>query len=253
MSGKVQWTYCRELCRISPRWYQTRRRKEPPGSLLSSSPGWRMAASGGKWKFCQITFKFAPIISTSYNQGGGAGEHGRGRVSLHQQGHVCRLQGRSWLCSGLNWKYSKELPDNWKYSKELPDKCVPSLHLKSQRDNTGVGGNWCSAKHQDKGDLTQAVRWVCRHPRRARQAQHRAGENQLQGAWILIFCSPMEHGTLDFLFPHEEWIFWFHGAWIIIFSPQVNFAKEFEFRAEESTMEQAEREICRTLRWDSLG
>jgi len=29
---------------------------------------------------------------------------------------------------------------------------------------------------------------------------------------------------------------------------QVNFAKEFEFRAEESTMEQAEREICRTLR-----
>ena len=34
----------------------------------------------------------------------------------------------------------------------------------------------------------------------------------------------------------------------MIFSPQVNFAKEFEFRAEESTMEQAEREICRTLR-----
>jgi len=29
---------------------------------------------------------------------------------------------------------------------------------------------------------------------------------------------------------------------------QVNFAKEFEFRAEESSMEQAEREICRTLR-----
>merc|ERR1719334_1145784 len=29
---------------------------------------------------------------------------------------------------------------------------------------------------------------------------------------------------------------------------EVNFAKEFEFRAEESTMEQAEREICRTLR-----
>ena len=29
---------------------------------------------------------------------------------------------------------------------------------------------------------------------------------------------------------------------------KVNFAKEFEFRAEESTMEQAEREICRTLR-----
>jgi len=29
---------------------------------------------------------------------------------------------------------------------------------------------------------------------------------------------------------------------------QVGFAKEFEFRAEESTMEQAEREICRTLR-----
>ena len=34
----------------------------------------------------------------------------------------------------------------------------------------------------------------------------------------------------------------------MIFSLQVNFAKEFEFRAEESTMEQAEREICRTLR-----
>ena len=110
--SSVNLFYCRELCRISPRWYQTRRRKEPPGSLLSSSPGWRMAASGGKWKFRQITFKFAPIISTSCNQGGGAGEHGRGRVSLHQQGHVCRLQGRSWLCSGLNWKYSKELPDN---------------------------------------------------------------------------------------------------------------------------------------------
>jgi hypothetical protein len=29
---------------------------------------------------------------------------------------------------------------------------------------------------------------------------------------------------------------------------QVTFAKEFEFRAEESSMEQAEREICRTLR-----
>jgi len=29
---------------------------------------------------------------------------------------------------------------------------------------------------------------------------------------------------------------------------QVNFAKEFEFRAEDSTMEQAEKEICRTLR-----
>merc|ERR1711970_1526703 len=29
---------------------------------------------------------------------------------------------------------------------------------------------------------------------------------------------------------------------------QVGFAKEFEFRAEESSMEQAEREICRTLR-----
>lgn len=43
-------------------------------------------------------------------------------------------------------------------------------------------------------------------------------------------------------------IFLFHGAWIMIFPPQVNFAKEFEFRAEESTMEQAEREICRTLR-----
>ena len=33
------------------------------------------------------------------------------------------------------------------------------------------------------------------------------------------------------------------------FCCQVNFAKEFEFRAEESSMEQAEREICRTLRW----
>ena len=56
---------------------------------------------------------------------------------------------------------------------------------------------------------------------------------------LWIFCSCMKHG-FDFLFPH--------GAWIMIFSPQVNFAKEFEFRAEESTMEQAEREICRTLR-----
>ena len=37
----------------------------------------------------------------------------------------------------------------------------------------------------------------------------------------------------------------------VVFStpcPQVNFAREFEFRAEETTMEAAEREICRTLR-----
>ena len=49
--------------------------------------------------------------------------------------------------------------------------------------------------------------------------------------------------AIDFFVPP-----WSNGAWIMIFSPQVNFAKEFEFRAEESTMEQAEREICRTLR-----
>ena len=60
-----------------------------------------------------------------------------------------------------------------------------------------------------------------------------------------MFCIEYDGYIADptFLLPQDSKL-----ASNLIFFCQVNFAKEFEFRAEESSMEQAEREICRTLR-----
>ena len=104
---------CREPCQTCPRWFPTRRRRELQGSRPLSSPGWRTAASGEDFTLSESAGNSKGIgqNATLNFQGGGVGQHGRRRVCLHQQGHVCRLQGWRWLCSGpsmmknYNWKF----------------------------------------------------------------------------------------------------------------------------------------------------